>query len=118
MHVLHHALKIILRGVADVLLHPGVPRFGQIGDRYPLLNQLDLELEAQQDMQVVGHLIRLDTNRRATNSTDRTDHRLGIDSIELAGHKLARHWEVVLPERQRATNHVLVEARLRLVQAQ
>ena len=69
-------------------------------------------------MQVVGHLIRLDTNRRATNSTDRTDHRLGIHSIELAGHKLARHREVVLPERQRATNHVLVEARLRLVQAQ
>ena len=49
---------------AEVVLHPRVPRLGQVVERQSARDELLLELEAQDDVQVVGHLVGLDADER------------------------------------------------------
>ncbi len=60
VHVLEHAVGVVGHLEPEVLPEPRVPRLGQIGDRQPALDQLLLELEAQDDVQAVGRLVGLD----------------------------------------------------------
>ena len=52
--VLQNAERIVLGNEAQILSHLRVPRFREVGDGEAVLEEIHLELEAQEDMEVVG----------------------------------------------------------------
>src|SRR5918997_6167983 len=58
--ILQHALGVVLWCNAEVLLRSGVPGSGEISYGEGAFEEGDLELEAQEDVQVVGGLVCLD----------------------------------------------------------
>ena len=63
VHVLQHTLSVVGDIDAEVFVHARVPRFGQFGDREPVLDQVLLELEAEDDVEVVRELVRVDADQ-------------------------------------------------------
>ena len=115
VHVLEHALGVVGHVEPEVLLQPGVPGLGQIGDLEPVLDQLLLELEAQHDVQPVGHLVGLDPDERALDPVHRAVEGVGVDAgAEVLPHQRREH----AAEGAAAPDHVLPQAALRLVQAE
>ena len=118
MHVLQHADAVVRRLDADERAHALVPGGRQIVDAEVAAHQRELELEAQEDVQVVGDLVGLDADQRRLDEVGGAHELLERDVAELLGERLPDLGEVPLPERARAADHVLPEARLRLVQAE
>lgn len=57
VHVLQTAVAIVGRYDAEIGLHGGAPSLGQIFHAQSAFEQLELEVEAQHDVQIVGDLI-------------------------------------------------------------
>ena len=85
MHILHHAVAVVGRGDAQVGGVARVPGIGQVADRQLAFQQRQFEVEAQHDVQVVGHLVGLDANQRALDLVDRAVERDPANLAELLG---------------------------------
>src|SRR5439155_12665805 len=79
------------------------------------VEELLLELEAQDDVQVVGRLVRLDPDQRRLHLVDRAVERLCVDPAEPFGKRLLQLRVEAPPERAAAADEVLPHAALRLV---
>ena len=64
MNVLEHASRVVGDVDAEVLVHLGVPGLRQVAQLDVAGQDVLLELEAQDDVHVVGHLVRLDADER------------------------------------------------------
>ena len=82
-------LRAALRGIrgADpqVRLHTLVPQRGQISDPDRPVDQPLLQLETQEDVQVVGHLVGLDADQRGRNLVDRRPEGIELHPPQLLG---------------------------------
>ncbi len=117
MDVLQDAAGVVGHVDAEELLHPGVPDLRKVLERDRPLDELLLELEAEDDVQAVGRLVRIDADQPGLRAVDRADEGVELDRAELREVLLERR-EPVLPERPRAPNEVLPGATLRLVDAE
>ena len=118
MHVLKHAEAVVGRLDADERAHALVPGVGQVADREGSAHQRELELEAQEDVQVIGDLVGLDADQRRLDQVGGAHELIERDVVQLHGERLPDLVQMPLPERPRAADHVLPEARLRLVEAE
>ena len=71
MHILQGAFGIILRTNAQILLHLRVPGFRKIIDTEITGKKRLLQFITDNNMQIVGHLIRFDANQGGANCVDR-----------------------------------------------
>ena len=90
VHVLEHAVGVIGDLDPKVVLVARIPGLGQIGQRQALLEDLQLELEPDQDVEVVGHLVGFDPDQRALDLVCGPLEAGGVDSIEGVGETLAQ----------------------------
>ena len=72
MHVLQAAVAIIGWRDAKVGLHCRAPSLWQVLHAERALEQLKLEVEAQRDVKIVGHLVRIGANERTRHLIYRT----------------------------------------------
>ena len=70
VHVLEHAEGVVRRLDAEIVPHPLVPDLRQLLQLDRVGQQLLLELEAEDDVQVVGRLVRLDADQRGRDPVD------------------------------------------------
>src|SRR2546426_1023707 len=82
------AARVVRRRQAEVLLHLRVEELRHVGDGEPVVDQLLLELEAQDDVEVIGDLVRIDADQRRLHAVDRTPEGLLVDRAELARERL------------------------------
>lgn len=71
MHVLQDAIAVIRGADAKIRFEAFVPGFGQVFDSQLAFQHLQLEVEAQHDVQVVGHLVGVGADERALDLVDR-----------------------------------------------
>src|SRR5262249_17221454 len=81
-------------------------------------NERLLQLEAQDDVHVVGRLVGLDADEGALDVVDGEEPVVERNVIDRAGEHLLEPGEEVLPERPGASDLVLPKARLRFVDAE
>ena len=82
MHVLEHPEPVVRRLDTQVLAHALVPHLGQVLELDRLREQLLLELEAEDDVQVVGRLVGLDADQRRLDPVDGAVPVLELDVLE------------------------------------
>ena len=83
------------------------------------LDQRQLELEAQDDVEVVGRLVGVDADQRALDRVDRAVERVRVDAAEGAGPRCSRRLgSTQRAERARAADDVLRQPALGLVDAE
>ena len=88
VHVLQHAHAVVRRNDADERAHALVPGGRQIVDRQVASHQRELELEAQEDVQVVGDLVGLDADQRRLDEVGGAHELLERDVVQLLGERL------------------------------
>ena len=118
MDVLHAPFGVVGGSDLQQALACVPPRLGQIGDRERAADQCELELEAQDDVQVVRDLVRIDTTPAALYSRDGSNHVLGAQAVHARAESCDERRVHVLPERQASPDVVLEEAGLRFVRPQ
>ena len=118
MHVLEDAERIVRRLDPEIVLHPLVPDLGQFLEVDRVGEQLLLELEAEDDVEVVGRLVGLDPDQRGLDPVDGAVPVLELDIAERLRERALQLRVEVPPEREAAADHVLPHAALRLVQAE
>ena len=116
MRVLEDAQGVVRHRNAHQFLEPRVPRVRQIGDGEPPRDELLLELEAEDDMEPVARLVRIDPDERAAHAIDGAVEALERHVAERAWERLLQSRVEPAPERERPTDDVLPEPALRLVQ--
>src|SRR5690606_13970925 len=84
-HVLQHAEAVFGNVEAEVSLEFSVPGGGRVLDGQAGLQQVELELEAQQEEEVVGHFVGFDANERGLHLVERAKEVFGADARELFG---------------------------------
>ena len=102
---------------AQELLVRVVPGGRQVGRRQLAAHHRQLHPEAHGDVQVVGHLVRLDPDQRRRHPVDVAVHIVDVHAGHRLGERLAHQRCVPLPERPAAADDVLPQAGLRLVDA-
>ena len=70
VHILQAAVAIVRRLDAEVGLEARAPGFGQVLHLEPPLQQIELQIEAQHDVQVVRHLVGVGADQRALDLVD------------------------------------------------
>ena len=101
---------------AEIAQEALVPSLGQVLDGDSTVDQLLLELEAQDDVHAVRRLVSLDADERRPHPVDRTIEGLRFQTRQRAPEHLRDPRREVVGERSAATDHVLPHAALRLVQ--
>ena len=81
--VLQHALGVVRHVDPQVVVHPAVPLLGQLLERELVVEHRLLELEAEDDVQVVGRLVRLDPDQRRLDEVGLAVPLLGVVAGEL-----------------------------------
>ena len=117
MGVLQDALGVVRHRHPQQPGHPLVPGVGEVVDRQRALDQRQLQLEAQDDVQVVRRLVRLDADQRRLHGVDRAVERPGVDLAEPTGQRTQPRQQPGA-ERPRAPDDVLPHPALRLVHAE
>ena len=119
VHVLQHALGGVGHVDAEQPVHALVPRRRQVVDRERALDQRQLELEAQDDVEVVGRLVGVDADQRALDGVDRAVEGVGVDAArDPRAERLAQDRQHPAAERARAADDVLPQPALGLVDAE
>ncbi len=111
-------MRIVGHLDAEQLGHAGAPRLGQVLGIERALDQLLLELEAEDDVEAVCRLVGLDADEPRLGAVDGREESIEVDVAELLGEGLAERLVPVEPERTAAPDEVLPGAALRLVQAE
>ena len=81
------------------------------------VEQRDLELVANEHVQVVGSLVSGDAVDARRDDVDRAVKAAGIETAQQVGERALERREVVTPKRGAAADMILPEPRLRLVHA-
>ena len=118
VYVLQHALGIVGRDDAQIGFHLCVPRLGQLRQFHFPLQHVVLDLEAQENVQVVGHLVGFDADHARLDFVNCSIERLQVHPIELLGEELLEAGEIKGPEAPAAPYHVFPQAGLRFVDSQ
>ena len=87
---------------AEQIEHPGAPRIGKVLRIEGALDELLLELEAQDDVEAVRRLVGLDADEPGLGAVDRGEERLEVDVSELRRERLLQRLVPVEPERAAA----------------
>ena len=117
MDVLQHAVGVAFGDDAEQrprFLPPGI---GQVVHLQVAVDHAALQREAQQDVQVVGHLVGLDADERRLHGVDRAVEPIQVHVGQSRETRLKLRVEV-LPERPPAADQVLPEPRLGLADAE
>ncbi len=114
--VLQDADDDVGRLKSEVLAHLRVERIGQILERELAGEQCALELEAEDDVQAVRHLVGVDSAERRLHLVQRTVECLERDVAELLREVLLQLRIEETPGRDAAPDEVLPHAALRLVE--
>ncbi len=117
MDILQHAVLGLGRDHAQVGPVALVPGLGQIAHGQTAFEHGQLEVEADHDVEVVGHLVGVGADERALDLVDRPVELLEGHRAELLGEGCLEQRVVVPPEGARAADQVLPQARLALVDA-
>lgn len=118
MHILQAALGVVGGRYSKVFHHQFVPTAWHIGRLQPSYQKISLDLVAQADMQVVGHLVRFGADkgrRRVVESEMELIHRQVIEGSRKGFSELG---EEKLPEGQAPARQVFPKAGLGLVDAE
>mmetsp|Transcript_8164 Transcript_8164/g.19887 ORF Transcript_8164/g.19887 Transcript_8164/m.19887 type:complete len:341 (-) Transcript_8164:592-1614(-) len=112
--VLQHALLVRSRHYPEVLLHPRVPHGREVVDGDLAREEVPLDLEPQDHVQRVRHLVGVDADERGLHHVHRVVHVLrraafGVREV------LVDDGSGPLPEGQRLPHHPLPEKRLALM---
>ena len=70
MHVLQAAVAVVGRHHAQIGVHSLAPGFRQIFHRQAALQHLQLQIEPQHDVEIVGHLVGVAADQRARDLVD------------------------------------------------
>ena len=89
--VLEHPVGVVRHLDAEVLVHARVPLLREVGERDPAREQLLLELEAEDHVEVVRDLVRLDADERGLHLVDRPVEALGVGRPEHLGERVPQH---------------------------
>src|SRR5579864_488396 len=113
--VLEDAVGEIGRLQAEVLAHLPIERLGEVADVEPAGEQVSLDLEAEDDVQAVRHLVGVDAPQRRLHLVQRP--------LERLERHVRERWKLLLqerveetPRRRAAADEVLPHAALRLVE--
>ena len=90
--ILQDAVAVIWRDNSKVCFEAFVPGFGQVADRQGAFEQLQFKIEAQHDMQVVGHLVCVGADERAFNLVDGAIELIERDALKLFGELQPAVW--------------------------
>ncbi len=101
MDVLQDAVRVVRDVDAEKLLHPGIPHLGEVLERDGAFDQLLLELEAQDDVEAVGRLVRVHTDEAGLGAVDRANEVVELDVAQVR-ERLLQRLEPVRPERAAA----------------
>ncbi len=118
MHVLEHAVGVVGDLDPEVLARQDRPRFGQVGDLEPALEELELELEADEHVEVVGQLVGLDADQRRPHPVGGAVQLGGVGGVEPARKGRAQARQQALEIGAAAADPVLPQPALGLVQTQ
>ena len=118
MHVLEDAARVVGNLDSQVVGHARVPGPGEILDGEAVLDQVLLQLEAQDDVHVVGDLVGIDADQRRVHLVHRPVETLLVDIPELRRECVLQTRIVETPERAATPDEVLPQAALGLMQAQ
>ncbi len=118
MRVLKRAVGDVGHLDAQVLHHLRVPGLGHVGGGEAAGDHLLLQLEAEDDVEVVRRLVRVDADEGRLYAIDAAVEALRVDAVHLRGERLLDERVVVLPEGAAAADEVLPHAALRLVEAE
>ena len=99
MHVLEDAARVVGHVDPEVLVHPRAPGAGQVLRLQPVVDQILLQLEAQDDVHVVGDLVGVDADQRRVHLVDRAVERLLVHRPELRRERLLQLRVETPPER-------------------
>jgi hypothetical protein len=113
--VLQHALGVVGHLEAEVRARPLAPRVREVGRVEVALEQRELELEAQDDVQAVRDLVGRYADRRGPHDVDRAVDVLPGVAAEALRERALQVREAPAPEARAATDHVLPQPALRLV---
>src|SRR5260370_11472059 len=102
---------------AEHLLEFLVPAGGEMGDGKFALDQFDLDLETEDDVQIVGHLIRLDADEGRRNTVHGSGDLFRRKPGQL-GEMAAHGGMPMLPKGEASADVIFPEARLRFVDAE
>ncbi len=116
VHILQHAIRRAIHRIAEIRREAVVPRGLEIVRRQIARNERLFQIEAQHDMQVVLHLVRLGADEPAMHPVDRAVEGLDILHPEIA-ERLAHPGVEPPGERPAAPQLVLVDAALAFVHA-
>ena len=117
MDVLQHP-DAVVRGLTPTSVRM---RLFQVAGRSSTLRSLRISASSsskRRKTQVVGDLVGLDADQRRLDQIGRAHELIDGDVAELRRERRLELAQVTLPERARATDHVLPEARLRFVQSE
>ena len=95
------------RADPEVLFESIVPGDRKIGHGELPTDEGPLEIEAEHDVKVVGHLVSLDTDQRRTDDEQRPLDFLGGCARQRCREHPPRLRQAPLPERERATDEIL-----------
>src|SRR5919201_6910622 len=98
---------------SEELLHQLVPCVRHIGDGDGAGQELLLELEPQDDVQAVRHLVRVDADEPRPHGIDRVVERILVNAAELLSEDRLQVWIEPSPETARASDEVLPRTALR-----
>ena len=112
MRVLQHALRVVRHVDAEVLVHLLVPHARQLANRDAAVDDLLLELEAENHVHAIRDLVRPDADQRRLDAVDAGDEVVELDAPELIGERRLCARVEEPPERAAATDQVLPQAAL------
>ena len=115
VHVLQASQAVVRGHQPQVVLHGGVPGLGDLPDLKASLQKRQLQLEAQHDVEVVGHLVGLDPHQRGLDAVDGPMEVVQAEAGQLLGEGGHQAGIVVDPEGSTSADQVLPEPRLALV---
>src|SRR5581483_6710128 len=117
VHVLQDTARVVRDLDAEIVVHRLSPQLWQVLELDAAVDDVLLELEAENDVHAVGDLVGLDADERGLRLVDRRVELLDVDVAEVR-EALLEPWIEAAPERQAAADEVLPEPALRLVHAE
>src|SRR4029079_5323698 len=93
------------------------PGLRQVLHRKPALEKLGLQVEADNDVEIIGELVRFRTNQRAFDLVDGAIEGLNGGARKLAAETALQLREIMLPEIAAAAHHIFPKPRLALMHA-
>ena len=96
--VLEEAVLVVGWGDAEIALVGGPPGVGQVGDSESAFEEVQAQLEADHDMEVVGDFVGVGADEAGLDAVDGAVEGIEVDGAELVGEGLLELGVEVVPE--------------------